>query len=157
MNKPHWINKTPGLLNYLHLLPMIYPMSRCIHIIRDGRDVAVSNLSLPWGPKTVREAARRWKKLILEGRKGVDPKRLHYKEIHYEDLVDSPSEVLKNELAFLGAEGYLNEVLASVPVFKERKAVWRKIFSKKDREIFAREAGDLLIQLGYEKDFQWVQ
>jgi len=50
LNRPRWVNKTPGLLNYLHLLAKLFPGARCINIIRDGRDVAVSNLSLSWGP-----------------------------------------------------------------------------------------------------------
>jgi hypothetical protein len=44
MNKPYWINKTPGLLNHLDGLARLYPGAKCIHIIRDGRDVALSNL-----------------------------------------------------------------------------------------------------------------
>lgn len=33
---------------------------------------------------------------------------------------------------------------------------WQQAFSKEDREFFAREAGDLLIELGYETSHNWV-
>jgi Sulfotransferase family len=157
MKKRYWINKTPGLLTYLDRLPLIYPKSRCLHIVRDGRDIAVSNLSLSWGPATVREAARRWKNLMLMGRRKLDLQKLSYMEIRYEELLKSPDAVLKDALAFLGVDGCLDEILSHVPIFKEREAVWRKFFSRQDREIFSREAGDLLIELGYEKDYQWVR
>ncbi|MGH8546852.1 MAG: sulfotransferase, partial [Gammaproteobacteria bacterium] len=58
--KPYWVNKTPRLLLCLELLPKLYPSAKCIHIVRDGRDVATSFRTLTWGPKDVREAARRW-------------------------------------------------------------------------------------------------
>lgn len=157
MKKPYWINKTPGLLTYLNVLPLVYRKSRCLHIVRDGRDVAVSNLSLSWGPSTVREAARRWKNLMLEGRRKLDPQRLSYKEIRYEELIKSPEPILKDTLAFLGVDDCSDEILSSVPVFKESEAAWRKAFSRQDRQVFAREAGDLLIELGYEKDYQWAR
>jgi hypothetical protein len=32
---------------------------------------------------------------------------------------------------------------------------WREAFTAGDREIFKREAGDLLIELGYEEDTSW--
>jgi hypothetical protein len=48
MDKPHWVNKTPGLLTELRHLPKLFPDAKCLHIIRDGRDVALSTLSVPW-------------------------------------------------------------------------------------------------------------
>lgn len=32
---------------------------------------------------------------------------------------------------------------------------WREIFTKRDKEVFKEEAGELLIGLGYEKDTSW--
>jgi hypothetical protein len=157
MNKPYWVNKTPTLLTYLDLLPLVYRSSRCLHIVRDGRDVAVSNLSLAWGPSTVRSAARRWKSLMLEGRRKIDHQRLSYKEIRYEDLIKAPKSIVQDTLAFFGVDGCLDEIDWRMPLVKDREAVWRTAFSREDREVFAREAGDLLIELGYEKDYQWAR
>ncbi|MDH3444057.1 MAG: sulfotransferase, partial [Deltaproteobacteria bacterium] len=49
--KPGWVNKTPRLLLCLDGLFKLFPTARCIHILRDGRDVVASNLSLSWGPE----------------------------------------------------------------------------------------------------------
>jgi Sulfotransferase domain len=32
---------------------------------------------------------------------------------------------------------------------------WKNVFSDRDKQIYKKEAGDLLIQLGYEKDSNW--
>ena len=157
MKKPHWVNKTPGLLTYTDLLAKLYPGSRCIHILRDGRDVAMSNISLGWGPRTVRAAARRWKSLIQRGRQGARSAQLSYTELLYEDLVRSPREALKRITRFLTIEDCLDEILSQFKVSKERTEVWRSRFSQAERRVFAQEAGDLLVELGYETDYSWVE
>ena len=156
MNKPYWVNKTPGLLTYLDRLPLLYPGAWCIHILRDGRDVAASNLSLQWGPASVRDAGRRWKKLVLQGRRNLDLDRLKYRELRYEDLIESPGQVLRGIFSFLGLSADVDEILSRFKVYDQRVGAWRSAFSLEDRKIFAKEAGDLLIELGYEKDYAWV-
>jgi hypothetical protein len=157
MGKPHWINKTPGFLNHLGGLSRLYPDAQYIHMLRDGRDVAVSNLSLPWGPRTVREAARRWRDLIFVGQRTIQAKRLPVIDVRYEDLIESPPTVLSRILKFLALQGDPEHLLSVMPVFKARGGVWRDKFTAQDREIFASEAGDLLMRLGYEKNHDWVK
>jgi hypothetical protein len=155
MNKPYWINKTPGLLNHLEGLARLYPEAKCIHIIRDGRDVAVSNLGQKWGPSNVHEAARRWKSLMREGRKALDKKKLTFIEIRYENLIRSPETSLQEIFAFLNLQGAPGEILARIKVHDRSIGAWRTGFTAKDRTIFARAAGDLLIDLGYETNDSW--
>jgi hypothetical protein len=155
MNKPFWINKTPGLLTYLEFLSKLFPNSKCIHIIRDGRDVAVSNLSLHWGPSTVRQAARRWRDQIIEGRKRANRSDIAYMEVLYEDLIKQPRSVLRRTYEFLEVQD-ASETAPGVAVYENRKEVWRSKLTPADRRVFAREAGELLIELGYEKDDNWV-
>ena len=156
MGKPSWINKTPGLLNHLDGMSKLYPRAKYLLILRDGRDVAASNLSQAWGPSTVREAARRWKKLILEAQKSIRSKELDYAELRYEDLVESSHRVLTRAFEFLGLKCDVEKILSSLPVSKTRVGCWKFTFTMEDRKIFAREAGNLLIELGYEKDFRCV-
>ena len=59
MNRPFWVNKTPSLVRCLDLLHRMYPECVIIHIVRDGRDVALSTVALRRGPNNVRDAARR--------------------------------------------------------------------------------------------------
>ncbi|MGH7930973.1 MAG: sulfotransferase family protein, partial [Candidatus Binatia bacterium] len=155
MNKPFWINKTPGLIRYLDLLPALFPNAKCIHIVRDGRDVAVSNLSLNWGPTTVREAARRWRDQIINGRRRANRSGIPYIEVRYEDLVKEPREVLRRTYEFLELDD-ASEIMPGVAVYKDRKEVWRSKLSPEERRVFAREAGHLLIEFGYAKDDSWV-
>jgi sulfotransferase family protein len=155
MNKPYWINKTPGLLNHLDGLARLYPGAKCIHIIRDGRDVAVSNLGQKWGPNNVHEAARRWKNLMREGRKALEKKRLNFIEIRYENLIRSPEASLERILEFLDLEGIPQQILSHIKVHDRSIGAWRTGFTAKDRKIFARAAGDLLIDLGYEQNYFW--
>jgi Sulfotransferase family len=154
--KPLWVNKTPRLLLCMEQLQKLYPGAQCIHIVRDGRDVTASNLSLAWGPKDVRSAARRWKRR-LASRKRFDPEQLHYLEVRYEDLIRSPSEVLHNLFSFLDVDvAPIAMILSSFHLYDQKIGAWRSVFSRKDREIFAQECGELLIELGYEQDGSWV-
>jgi len=156
MNKPYWINKTPNLLSYLDRLPKLYPSAKYIHIVRDGRDVAASFLSLSWGPRTTRDAARHWKKRLLEGHRRVNPTKLKYLELRYEDLIDSPREMLKKVFSFVEMEADVDEILSRMPIYQTRVGSWKSVLTHEDRKIFRTEAGDLLIELGYEKDDRWV-
>jgi Sulfotransferase family len=156
MGKPYWVNKTPGFLNHLSTLSRLYPDGVYLHMIRDGRDVAVSNLSLAWGPNTVRDAARRWKSLLLDGRRTIKRQKLPCVDVRYEQLVDSPDQVLPRTFAGLGISAETDRILSLMPVFRGRCGVWREKFSREDRKVFAQEAGDLLIELGYETDYHWV-
>jgi len=64
-----------------------WPHARFIHIIRDGRDVAASQMKEhgTWGYDDISEAAKAWVALIESARK--HGKHLAYLEIRYERLV----------------------------------------------------------------------
>jgi hypothetical protein len=156
LKKPHWVNKTPGFLAYLEPLAKLYPGSRCIHILRDGRDVVASNQSLGWGPREVRRWARRWKSLIQKGRAGAARAQFGYMEIRYEELVASPRETMRKVGRFYELDSDSDIMAESMQVSKEQKTRWRATWSLSARRDFAREAGDLLIELGYEKNSDWI-
>lgn len=40
--------------------------------------------------------------------------------------------------------------------YHQKSQKWRQIFTQSDREFFHKEAGDLLIKLGYEESDNWV-
>lgn len=56
--KSRWGEKTPGHLFSWPEISGWLPHAQAIHIIRDGRDVALSWIRAPFGPKTVHSAAR---------------------------------------------------------------------------------------------------
>lgn len=156
VGKPSWVNKTPRLLLCLDLLGKLYPHAKCIHIVRDGRDVAASFRTLSWGPKNIADAARRWKNR-LSARKRVDSARLQYMELHYEDLIRLPEETLNRVLKFLELQTSSADILKQFNLYDHRVGAWRDILGAEEKRIFDREAGDLLIELGYEQDHSWAR
>lgn len=154
MNRPYWVNKTPSLVRRLDLLRKMYPECAIIHIVRDGRDVALSTISLRNGPNNVRDAARRWKDMVLSSRRLEKNQR--YLEIRYEQLIAAPEQTLDSVFAALGFDARPSAGPPGLAIYRHREKVWRDGLTKNDKAAFAREAGDLLIELGYEKDDAWV-
>lgn len=80
----------------------MFPRAHFLHIVRDGRDVAASNIvgGQEWAYKTVEEAAAGWLG-VVERPHAVAPAD-RYLEIRYEDLVGDPQTTLKRVVEFLG-------------------------------------------------------
>ncbi|WP_165358537.1 sulfotransferase family protein [Haloactinopolyspora alba] len=55
-----WVEMTPPNVEQQALLESMFPSSKTIHIVRDGRDVAVSVASKPWGPNDPFKALQWW-------------------------------------------------------------------------------------------------
>lgn len=94
--KPRFGDKTPGLVQHMPAVLEIVPDAVFIHVIRDGRNVVQAIVDQDWGPSTVAEAARRWRKKVTIGR--ADGLRLghdRYLEVRYEELVAAPERTLR--------------------------------------------------------------
>jgi hypothetical protein len=76
-------------------------------------------------------------------------------EVLYEDLIKEPRAVLRRTYQFLEIND-ASETAPGVAVYKDRREVWRSKLTAVERRVFAREAGELLIQFGYAKDNSWV-
>jgi len=101
--KPRWGDKTPEYLEFMRPIAGAVPEARFIHVIRDGRDVALSRIK--WrqerSGKTppVRRMARRWRDAITVARRQA--KRVpHYMEVRYEDLVADTEAALRRICKF---------------------------------------------------------
>src|SRR5262249_19847525 len=95
--KTSWGDKTPAYTAEIHILNKMFPGARFIHIIRDGRDVALSLLQQWWGPNDLMSALRHWAETVQCARKMLQmlPEE-RYVEVRFEDLVADPArEVLK--------------------------------------------------------------
>jgi hypothetical protein len=91
---PRWGDKTPFYVRKMEVIQEAIPEARFIHLIRDGRGVALSIMHLWFGPDTIEEAAEFWVARIDEARRkarGLD----HYIEVRYEDLVNDPEPELR--------------------------------------------------------------
>jgi hypothetical protein len=98
--KVRWGDKTPGYVRSMRLIQKVLPEARFVHIIRDGRDVALSLVPRSWGPSTFEEAAENWRRRIEAARR-QQPHLDHYLEVHYEDLITDSEAVLRRVAAFV--------------------------------------------------------
>jgi hypothetical protein len=182
----------------------ICPEAKIVHIIRDGRDVAVSwmyhvrNHGHEHGgilsaeelermenyadvgmftEERLREIASSWRINVTQAMDD-GPKLFgkNYAEVRYEDLLERPEEGVGRLLSFLDANASKQSVQRCVekasferwtkgrtrgeedPSSLLRKGItgdWKNVFNAGDKEIFKDEAGDLLVQLGYENNLDW--
>lgn len=108
--KPRWGEKTPGTYRYLPEVDAWFPDCQVVHIVRDGRDVAVSNLTPPFSDMydkgNVFEVAVRWKDALARCRRAeqrfLGPGR--FLQVRYEDLTDDPETIVRRLCAFLHEE-----------------------------------------------------
>jgi hypothetical protein len=79
-----------------------WPRAQFVHVVRDGRDVAASNLLLTeeWSYQTIEEAAAGWLGVVERPHTVAPADR--YLELRYEDLVGDPQAALRRVVDFLG-------------------------------------------------------
>jgi hypothetical protein len=99
-DKPRWGDKTPFYNQYLRTVESVLPEAHFIHIIRDGRDAALSGKGLPFVAGDLEEIGRNWSQQILNTRRQARSCR-HYLEVKYEDLLLKTTEVLQKICAFI--------------------------------------------------------
>jgi hypothetical protein len=109
--KQRWGDKTPDYVLYISRLAKLFPGSKFIHMIRDGREVASSYSSFSWGMPTPVSAAFRWKRWVRAGqRQGGRLSSERYREVRLEQLIADPEAVLRSVCDFLG-EPFAREML----------------------------------------------
>ena len=100
--KRGWGIKVMREIRHIRAYADLWPQARFIHLIRDGRDVAASQLKEhgTWGYNQIQDAARGWVDLIKKTRaNGGDFRVL---ETRYEDLVLRTEKTVRKILDFLG-------------------------------------------------------
>ena len=98
--KRRYGDKTPGYLKEMLRIQRVLPEVRFVHIVRDGRDVALSHLRMNWGPATVAESAELWVERIGKARRKAPGVR-HYAEFRFEDLVAETEDTLRRVCEFV--------------------------------------------------------
>jgi len=164
--KDRYGDKTPGYALHVPAIAELLPESVFVHLIRDGRDVALSLLDTPFGPSTVPGAAGYWKERVdAVAAAGRELGLGRYLEIRYEDLVTRPESAIRSicELAELGYEAldHRSQIVAVAasttdpsvhaslrePLHLARD--WRAEMRVGDIEQFEAAAGDSLATFGY--------
>lgn len=101
--KARWGDKTPFYSAGMVQIQDLLPEARFVHIVRDGRDVALSIVPLGFGPNSVTDAAEAWRQTLKSARSQAAELQF-YTEIHYEELVCDTAAVLKGLCDFLDLE-----------------------------------------------------
>lgn len=100
--KSRWGDKTPAYCLHMRDIERILPEAHFIHIIRDGRDVALSLRGLWFSPgDEIEDLANHWRSWIHTARR-LGKRCRHYLEIRYEDLISNASSVLPKLCDFIG-------------------------------------------------------
>jgi hypothetical protein len=170
--------KSPGYVRHLPTLHALWPESRIVHLIRDGRDVALSVLDWKksdhivgrystWGEDRMATAALWWEWHVRLGRDAADvigPER--YCEVRYESLVADPEGECRRLSAFLevpydDAMLRFHEGRTRVKPGRVSKAAWLPVtpglrrweeqMQSDDAARFEAAAGHLLEELGYRR------
>ena len=161
-----WGDKTPMNTLYLDWIGTVFPRSKFIHIIRDGRDVASSYLKME-RYDTILEAANRWINSIESAQSFGSKIKENYIEIRYEALVTKPEEVIKDTCDFLDID-YDSKMLdhtkqvkklgdtdkehhsnLSKPISSDSVGKWRNNLSESNQESITKLLHKHLQRLGY--------
>ena len=176
--KRRWGDKTPPYVLTMPAIAELLPEAHFVHVIRDGRDVAISVRPLWFGPDSIEDAAAWWRERVVTGRRAGSA--LAYLEVRYEDLVEDPRRELKRvcryleiefsesmlsshvragerlgELKSLGgraisarARGHIHARL-TLPTDSASVGRWRTEMTGAERRRFEEIAGDVLEEFGY--------
>jgi hypothetical protein len=100
--KSRWGFKIMRGISIANFYDKVWPSALFVHIIRDGRDVALSNFNFKWGYSDIEGAAAGWKGNIEKARKTA-PKGRYY-EVKYESIVRAPRYEMKKLSEWLGVK-----------------------------------------------------
>jgi hypothetical protein len=105
LGKDRWGDKTPDNVEHLPLLSRLFPEARFVHLVRDGRDVALSTIDLERLHRRAATAAHFWARAFRQGRAGsrfLGSER--YLEVRYEAVLDDPESEVRRLCGFLDLE-----------------------------------------------------
>lgn len=158
--RAHVGSKNPGFWQTLPLLHELFPeRAKYLCIVRDGRDVALSNMRIHWGQKSAYVCARTWAQSV----RAVDAfsqtiPAARLLVIRYEDLLDDPTVTLGQLEQFLDVDlGERREALLEQSENNPKRknyGKWRERMSRDEIRLFEAAAGAELDRYGYERQHQ---
>jgi len=182
-SKPYFAEKTPANCDQFLSLKQIFPDSKLVHCLRDGRDVVCSILAQGWIDANTGEpleqtnslegACKMWDSMVREGLKArnLPNSEEHYFELRYEELVSNPEPVLRKLFTFLERDwdesvlsfyekdrnlaGEASSEQVNQPIYQKSLGRWKREFTDQDKELVKNYCSDLLVELGYEEDLDW--
>ena len=162
--KPRWGDKTPYYVLHIPKLLEWWPDAQIIHILRDGRDVALSMFSRrhDFGAYNTYCAAKLWEQYVETGHSlGQTVPKEQYLELRYEDMIGDQKTALQTICAFLG-EAYSDSLLEykksgeagktpllQKPIQKDNRNKWKTAMTPWQIRIFESAAATTLKEFGY--------
>jgi len=147
-----WGDKTPHYILGVDILYELFPESKFLYIVRDGRDVALSLLEKPWGPKNLYSCAEYWKQCNVEYpiyETLMKKKQLLF--LKYEDLLTKTEQVLQEICEFLEYEQSKDERQALLETCRKGNYnKWKTKLTLEQKNMFESVAFETLTRLGYE-------
>ena len=174
-NVDRWAVYDPDNVLYMSKIKQEIPEALFIHIVRDGRDIALSLKKmggfqpLPWdsGGRSLEATALYWEWMVRNGRKHGRELPDDYIEIRYEDLVSEPRQTLATLGRFLqhdldynrirtAALGSLSESNSSFREEEQQRPIdrWRRRLSSKEIADIEALVGNCLQEFGYSLDLR---
>ncbi len=166
--KKRWGEKSPWHAYYWRVLLEGFPEARFIHIVRDGRDAAMSWKAARFGPRHYYALAHRW----VDYLQTVDALRAErgdrLLEVQYEALLEQPEATVRTICTFLGVSfepnmlsfyeqstpyptDARNDFNLTRPLMRQNKQKWKTGMTARQLRIFEAIAGGMLERFGYER------
>jgi hypothetical protein len=171
-NADIWVDHVPTNIRYVDFLLSMFPSAKFLHIIRDGRAVANSLLSVPFGPNTIDRAAQLWLESLAFGFAAeafLGPSKIF--RVKYEDLVMEPEFSLKQICEFLEIDFQSEMIhgrgfqapkkarkyhtLVGTEPNQDRIMLWKSNLKERQVEIFESLTAGMLVYLGYDLIFDY--
>lgn len=169
---PRWAVYDADNVLYMSKIKADIPDALFVHIIRDGRDIAVSLKKMgefrpiPWSrkPASLEATALYWRWMVQTGRRHGALFPNDYFEVRYEDLLTAPQETLQDLGQFLAQDlnyaqiqrqklGRLRESNSSFresgPLESNPINRWKKMLPREDVARIEGLVGDCLHESGY--------
>lgn len=103
-HKKIFIEQTPWYGQRIDILNELFPDAKYIHMVRDGRDVAISFARTPWWNDDIGQNLERWhtevRQIIDSSNIILNPNQML--QIRYEDFVEQPEVELRRICEHLG-------------------------------------------------------
>jgi Sulfotransferase family len=170
--KTRYGDKTQSNIHDLTLLGDLFPEARFVHVVRDGRDVALAHTD----GKKVEQVAISWRRRVGEGRvagASLGPQR--YTESRYEELVEDPESSVRRLCDFLDLAYHpqmleyherADQIVGTTASPKRHTDIylpptkglrnWRSELTPEQVARFEALAGGVLSDLGYERAFDRI-
>jgi hypothetical protein len=167
-----WADTTPEHILFLPRIKETIPDALIVHIIRDGRDVALSTAKqgyihrLPWDRyPEVMTCGVYWEWMVRKGREDGRKLGNDYMEVHFEDLIGNPQQTLSRIGEFIEHDMDYDRIRAagigsvSTPNSSFQNSSegefnpmgrWKSAYKPEDLEVFEGLVGNTLQELGYE-------